>query len=303
MHLRYVALSLALFLISAAPASADPLPAPGDAGGAFLTGDNPPEHLYTFTGNGGIVHAVDPELLDTEGTFTLDNVPTGATVERALFITGIWDSAGSATNSMQFVFDGQDYGTEVADLIDQPDGEEELLDLAGYVIDVTADVPGNGTYAFSAVPDQGGTGSFGYLLAVVYSDPDAPVARIDLNFGAESLRENASTTGFSTIEPGEATLYIFLEADQPDYSAGEESIAFNGTVIAGGEGSGLFDHNQGPACSFFELPVATVTGENTSTITTGEDWIGWHYAALVSPPAATSTESRSWGSIKSGYRD
>ncbi|MBD3161226.1 MAG: hypothetical protein GF346_03455 [Candidatus Eisenbacteria bacterium] len=223
-------------------------------------------------------------------------------MERALFITGLWDSAGSATNSMQFVFDGQSYGTEVADVVD-PDDDEGVFDLAGYLVDVTADVPGNGTYEFSAVPDQGGTGSFGYLLAVIYRDTNAPAARVDVNFGAESLRESPSMTSFAGIEPGGATLFVFVEADQPRSSAGEESIAFNGTVIAGGEDSDLFNSNQGPACSFFELPVTAVAGANTNTITTGEDWIGWHYSALVSPPAATSTESRSWGAIKSGYRD
>jgi len=51
----------------------------------------------------------------------------------------------------------------------------------------------------------------------------------------------------------------------------------------------------------FELPVTALAGENTVTLTTGEDLLGWHFAAPVTPLTTTPAEKTSWGGLKSKF--
>lgn len=286
-------------IVLAGPAGADNVPLQEWEGSSPLLGDSPPATTYTFSGNGGLATSVVG--LGPSGTFTIAGIPATGSVVKALFITGIWDFA-SATHSMTFTFGSTFYGTLLATTLDIDDGGTGGLDLAGYVVDVTADVPGNGSYTFVAAPDQSGTGAFGSLLVVIYSDASSPAVQIHLNTGSESLAFSGSTSTFAGVAAGAATLHVFTQADQAGTSTGVESIAFNGATILGGTDADIFNNNVALFTSYFALGVTTVAGANTTTITTGEDWLGWQVAALVSPGAPTSTESRTWGSIKGLYR-
>jgi len=52
----------------------------------------------------------------------------------------------------------------------------------------------------------------------------------------------------------------------------------------------------------FAIPVQSIVGTNTVTLSTGLDLIGWPLAALVSPPPPTPVSSESWGVVKGRYR-
>ncbi len=292
------ALAITAGFLSVGLAEAEIIP-PGAVGIPGRTGgDTPLEALYSFAGHGDVVYSVSG--MGESGEFNVAGIPADGIVERAYFITGIWDSTGYSMHSMDFTFAGVGYGTIEADVFDAT--PEEVVELASYAVDVTADVTGNGSYDFEASPQQPGTGLFGSLLVVVYSAPSAPSAAIDLAFGGESLREASSTAFFDEVAPGPGVVHIFTEADQAGFSEGEESIAFNGTTILGGMNADIFDANQGDSCSYFELPVTTIGGMNSVTVTTGEDWLGWHFAALVSPLGVTPVESTSWGRLKLDYK-
>lgn len=301
MHIsRFIFWTLTISLLAPAISMADaPAPVPVPAGGPDRSGgDHPPTALYAFEGNGGL--ATDVALNGTTGTFELSGIPADGIVDRAYFITSTWDSAGAPEHSIELTFAGTAYGTiEVTSFDASP---EELVELAGYAVDVTTDVAGNGSYGFDFITNQGGTGTFGSLLVVVYQAPSAPARAIVVNYGAESLKEDSSTSLLSGANPGEAVLHIFTEADNVGFSDGEESIAFNGSVILGGLGADIFNENQGEWASYFELPVMALAGENTVTLTTGEDFLGWHFAALVTPLTTTPAEQTSWGGLKSKFR-
>jgi len=290
--------SLFLFLtagmIIAAPA------APADA---QEPGDSPPTLLYQSVGQIAMIH--DVEGLggpDSVGTFTISGIPAGGTVEKAWFITGVWDDTTAASNSLHLIFDGADYGDIPADVVDYA-VEDGGLDLGGYAVDVTAGVPGNGSYAFQVTPNQPGSGTSGALLAVVYSHASNPLNEVVMNFGAEGIRHGISTTNFPGLSAGSGSLYIFTEADNAFFSDPVESIALNGSVILGGPSADIFNANQGCCASFFDIPVTVVNGLNTVTIENGQDLFGWHYAALVlEATLPTAVEPASWGKLKSRFQ-
>src|SRR5262249_13143233 len=148
-------------------------------------------------------------------------------------------------------------------------------------------VTGNGSYAFIASPGGTGTGSWGHLLLVVYEWSGAPLRRIALAFGGDSMQYASSETTLTGFQAGAATLELFTEADQRDYSAGEESIRVDGAIVAGGMERDLFCNNQGYATSYFELPVVLHGSSARIGVVTGEDWLGWHMALLMQAAART----------------
>ncbi len=267
---------------------------------AVESGDSPPAPFYEATGQIDIVWAVEEFLGDD--TFAITGIPGGATVEAAFFISETWDDTTAISNSIDLVFNGSAYGSVDADVMDYTE-EEGGLDLAGYVVDVTADVSGDGSYPFTVTPNQSGNGAIGHLLVVVYEHETNPLNLIKMNVGAEAIRWASSTTEFLDIPGGDGELHIFTESDNGGGSEGEESIALNGSVILGGPDSGIFDSNQGCCTSYFELPVTLLEGYNTVTLTTGEDLFGWHFAALVvETTGSTATRSVSWGAVKNRFR-
>lgn len=263
-----------------------------------ISGDNPPTPLFEYTGQCDLVCA--GATMGENGTFDLNTLPDDATVIAAYFITGVWYQANQPSHSMQLSFNGIDFGVVDADIFDE--ASEDGRGLGGISYDVTAEVTGNSSYSFTVTGVEGNVGSYGHLLTVVYTSESLPLRALQLLSGAESLQFDSSTAAFDVVGDGQGMLHIFTEADQPEASDGEESIRFNGSLIAGGPGSDLFASNGGDFLSYFELPVTVQSGSNSVTITTGEDWFGWHFAALVGPPGAVETRQSTWDQLKSYFR-
>jgi len=111
-------------------------------------------------------------------------------------------------------------------------------------------------------------------LVIVYSAPTLPMASVWVNDGAEALDgSNTSTTSFSGVGSGSGNLWIVTQADDTGNSG--EVISFNGSGVGG-----PIDDNIGQYASLFSIPVTTVSGANTASITTNGDYFGWHLAVL-----------------------
>jgi hypothetical protein len=273
--------------------------------GVRTDGDNPLTEYLSLVGQYGVTFAAI-SFSDGYGfdSFVVSDVPPAATVARALVMTGTWDFSGELTHSINFSLNGAQYGTIEASTVDVNDtgNPTNFLDLSSYVIDVTAQVTGNGEYEPNILPNQSCSGPFASLLWVVYERGDLPWQEIQLNFGGESLKESSSSNAFTVAGSGNGTLHLFIQADQAAASQGTESVLFNGQTIACCQVfNGII-----PGGSYLEYPVVVLPGVNSVEITTGEDWLGWHVSALevpVSPVSAPpSVTARSWAGIKALYR-
>jgi hypothetical protein len=291
------AASVALLVPPAA--LADDVPHSGiTVGRPFTGGDSPPTTVFAFNGKGQI--ATDVAEWGLSGTFTISGIPPTATIERAFYITGIWNSWDDPTHSMNFTFAAADYGTVAASVVDFT---TTSLDLGGYIVDVTSDVSGDGSYSYTVAPNaQTSAIPNGHLLVVVYSDVSLPMRQIQIGFGGEALQYASSASTIVGVTEGGGTLHLFTQGDQADDSAGTESIEFNGSVILGGPDADIFSGNVADYTSYFALPVTTISGANVVAVTTGGDFFAWQFAALVSPPAPISVEQASWTRIKTQYR-
>lgn len=286
------------------PAILAVIPLLGAAGSASAQepGDSPLTLLYQNSGLLAMAHDVEPlGGPDSVGTFTLAGIPAGAVIDRAYFMTGVWDDIGSPTHTIDLDFDGTLYSAVPADVVDFA-VEIGGLDLGGYAVDVTAQVPGDGSYPFTVTANQSGTGTSGALLAVVYSDAGNPMTEVTINFGAEGIRYGTSTTDFPGLAAASTgKLHIWTEADNAFFSDPVEEILMNGVIVAGS--TDIFDANQGCCTSYFEIAVAVPAGLNTVTINNGNDLFGWHYAAVESAvDRPTHVTRESWGQVKELFR-
>ena len=297
-------LLLAFILSSlATSAAADPGGAfPEFPEGALLRdtgGDHPPVTIDSWNG------AFDVEISSLAGAptsygfvfiedFAISQVPQGATIEKALVVTHQWINAMfSPPENAEIVFAGNQSGPLVPSSEDLGD---HYWDLRGYAVDVTPHVTGNGSYDFSITLPLHTAGPSTAHLIVVYGHDSIPAQRTLLNVGAESLQFGISTTSFAGLMAGESTLTVLVGGGGGPGI--KETISFNGELVL--PGPELYHH--GPDGIRFTVPVQAVTGENTATVTTGEDRIAFTAAVLVNPLTTTSVESRSWSRIKSLYR-
>lgn len=278
-------------------------PAPADNAANSWQGDHPPTPTLTLSGRLDI--AFDTAGYPSYGyqdPFSIYSVPSGSNVLAAWFMTGLWDHASVPTHSLLLTFAGHPFGAVDAVAFDPIDGlDPESAGLGGYLVDVTSQFTGNGVYPFSALRGQpgAGLGPWRSLLWVVYEHPDRPFRTLHVNSGAESLRWAGSQAAIWSDAAGPGRLILFTQSDQVPDSYGEESIGFNGTTITC---CSVFDANQGPFGSYFDLDVDVVHGTNHATVTTGQDGFGWHLAALLTPMGPVPVESSSWASIKKLYR-
>jgi hypothetical protein len=250
--------------------------APQDFRGArpspLATYGDPPESIYAFAGHGGVVYDSAPKNI---WEFTLAGIPSGSTIERAyLWITDWWEYYYYPP-TLTVHFNGYEL-TEPPAVVTN----SGFYYLVLYRFDVTAYVSGDGTYTYSRSNQRQPYGDF---LAAVWSRPDAPPCRLEINDGATYLYQSSSTSVFLGFEEGPGALVLFTQADD-DWPLGPESILFNSTVLE--EGEDVFNERDGPVCSTFTYDVTLESGNNPVTLSTSEDVFGWHVAILSSrkPP-------------------
>lgn len=261
-------------------------------------GDYPPTEYLSLVGPYGVTFSMTGIA---QLPFVLSGIPAGASVARALFITQTWDE-DAITHTIDLNIDGTTYEGIAALALDiQDTGNPPYdLDLASYVIDVTAQITGNGQYDPHVTRNQPSSGPYASLLWVVYEREDLPWQEVHLNFGGESLMESSSTSMFTAAGSGSGTLHIFTEADDDESnSEGTESVVFNNQVIACCQ---VFNRSTVQSGTYLQLPVTVVPGPNIVTVNTGTDWLGWHVAALVVPVGTISVSQQSWSTIKALYR-
>lgn len=279
--MRFAGLALLMLLLAAPAVAGDVVPKalPLDVTGGLL-GDAPPVEYFSHVGHAGVSWAVATR---TQRELELVDVPAGATILRAFFVTGCWFDPPTTDRDMLIAFGGSSHGYVPPAAVD----DTLSLHLAAYIVDVTADVSGNGPYRFTAQATGSGTGSYGHLLVVIYEEPEIPLTRVALAFGSESLQNAASETVLAGFHVGPARLLVFTEADNGG-QPGDESIRIDGNVVAGGGGIDLFAANDGGYTSAVELPVMLHGPGPRIGVATGDDTFGWHVALLSQPIGSLS---------------
>jgi len=230
---------------------------------------------YIATGNvAGELAAAANTGFQGNMTLTLSTMPIAANISQAYFYASDWNSTGSISPT----FAGFNLTPSPAMFTDN--------NLSGYRWDVTSIVQlfGNANYSVSIPNVQQ---LFGCALAVVFTQPTLPQARVQLNDGAHALGDagtfETGSTSFQNFNAGSGTLSIYTQGD--DASATGETVDFNGNIVATG-----LDANLGATASLLNLNVNVLNGTNSVTISTSVptqvipvDVFGWHLAMLQSP--------------------
>jgi hypothetical protein len=241
---------------SAAPA--------GGFGVQDTTGDHPLQTSFKLTGRVGVTIAgiAYDDTADPKGNFAVTDVPAGATIVKALLYLTDWHA-----NTASVTFQDASFPA-AAPLTTDPGGG---LTLGVFRFDVTPQVTGNGSYHYKAL---GIAETYGSALVVVYQKPTLKRNTLWINDGAESMASTSSDTVFNggPKRARTGTLWIFTQAD--NLPSGE-TISFNGTVVGG-----PLDGSIGHWASLLKLDAPGLVKTNHATITTGDDWFGWHLAVL-----------------------
>ncbi len=221
------------------------------------------------------------------GTLCLSKLPGSAAVVKAtLYASQVNNAVG-----LHARFAGADLGTTgpaAADTVNQA--------LYSYQWDVTSlVVPGTVSYTF--VVNQG-SAIAGVALAVVWEDVNEPTRLVTLMDGMKQIGANGSETQsvtFLDLGPGTTTVSLFTVLDDAVNSG--EIVSYNGSAIAG-----PIDQNLGFLASLLRLDTTSASGDNTVSIWTNKDHMGWMIAGIsvTMPPVGVSPST--WSAVKSLYR-
>ncbi len=233
------------------------------------------------------------------GTITLSGIPPGAIVQRALLYWSTLGTDGSFTAPTL-------NGTPVAGvLIGQSDDPfTGALQSFAYRADVTAFVPGNGTYTVAGLPAAGPTvsDSEGASLVVLYSLPGAPSRIVSINDGAVTLVGSrlpfysANLGGFVAADPPTGANVTFIVGD--GQSLTPEYAGLNTTLLAAdpfiGSDGDFWDTKTYDASA--AIPPRATNAD--AIISTANDPLVW-VAAILSVPDVP--QSRALSVIKDGH--
>jgi hypothetical protein len=234
------------------------------------TGDHPLTTSFTMRGRIGVTAAALPynNVPDPSGTFSVSSIPAGSTIVKALLYLTDWVTGPSASAT----FAGTPFGPS-APLTTDPVGN---LVLGVFRFDVTAQVTGNGSYAYTS---SGISESYGSALVVVYRNDALRGNKVWINDGAEAICCGATSTTQYTggpRRPRTGRLIVFTQADDDLPGDSGEVISFNGNAVGG-----PIDANLGPYASLFDLAVSGLARTNTVAINTPNDFFGWHLSILA----------------------
>jgi len=228
--------------------------------------------------------------LITGGTFTLNDLPAGATVLKATLYASQVDNP----NGQDAEFAGVDLGSAGPYASDA--GSQTYYTYAWDVTGLV--VPGANSYSFVIGGHPNGGLVAGVALVVVWHDWSEPTRVVTINDGMVQLGPSGSDfedTLFTNLGDGETDVWLFTVLD--DKASSGETVSYNGTVIGG-----PIDQNLGPLASLLKLATNSVGGTNALRVTTQFDTMGWIIAATAvsAPPVPVTTTT--WQHVKELYR-
>ncbi len=240
---------------------------------------------YQQTGNIGLEMTGDavgtgPSLT---GTLTVSPSVVGP-VQKAFLYTNDWNAFGN----LDLTFGGVPVGNALPFASDTA-----LSTLYAYRWDVTAQVGGPGVYNYAIGQSFLGNQLAGVALAVIYTDPSAPLTTVSIIDGAKQLGDGGvpetESATFTGLPSGATTLYTFTVSDDSVDSG--EVVKYNGISVGGPIDQGL-----GLNATLLQMPATSLAGSNGVSITTGTpsgtDHFGWIVAATEVPePAIIATLS------------
>jgi len=221
------------------------------------------------------------------GTLSLSRLPATATVVKA----SLYASQVNNGVSLQAQFAGTNLGA-----VGPAASDSAAQILYNYRWDVTSLlVPGTLDYSFKV---SLGNSVAGVALAVIWQDVNEPTRMVTLIEGMQQIGNVAFETESLQLQnqgPGDAEVCIFTVLDDAINSG--ETIDYNGGFIGG-----PIDQNLGYLSSLLVLNATSQSGDNTLSIHTLTDQMGWMLAgvSVTMPPVSTTTST--WSSMKSRYR-
>jgi hypothetical protein len=246
---------------------------------------------YQSTGNLGleVAGAAANNLQIVNGTLTVSKPPLAATQKAFFYVSQINNPSG-----LSVTFQNVGLGS-----IGPPASDAQFNTLYTYTFDVTPwVVPGVLTYSYSLGQPTAGSTIAGVALAVVWQDPSEPVRTVTIIDGMQQVGESGAeteTVTFAGMPSGATSLWLFTVYD--DSAASGETVSYNGGSIGG-----PIDGFLGLNASVLQLSATSVSGNNTLSIATINDHMGWMVAgaAVRLPPVAVETAT--WGRTKASYR-
>jgi hypothetical protein len=246
---------------------------------------------YQSTGNLGlqVTGAAANNFQIVNGTLTVSKPPLATTQKAFFYVSQINNPSG-----LSVAFQNVGLGP-----IGPPASDAQFNTLYTYTFDVTPwVVPGVLTYSYSLGQPTAGSGIAGVALAVVWQDPSEPVRTVTIIDGMQQVGESGAeteTVTFAGMPSGATSLWLFTVYD--DSAASGETVSYNGGSIGG-----PIDGFLGLNASVLQLSATSVSGNNTLSIATINDHMGWMVAgaAVLLPPV--SVETATWGRTKASYR-
>lgn len=237
------------------------------------------------TGVGGVNVSV------VNGTLPLSGLPPAAVVQKAYLYAS---QNGGGSNPLSAVFNGANLGA-VGPLA----SDAAFLTLYTYRWDVTNNVvPGLISFPFTVTELVFGQGIAGVGLVVVWQDAAEPMRTVTIVDGMKQVGEAGPETEsltFTGLPAGPTKAWTFTVYD--DSAATGETVSYNGSAIGG-----PIDQNVGLDASVLQMSTTSVSGNNTMSIQTGSDHMGWMVAATAVDVPPVGVEPHTWGNIKALYR-
>jgi len=163
---------------------------------------------------------------------------------------------------------------------------------------VTPFVLGAMSFPFQASETVFGLGIAGVGLVVVWQDPVEPMRTVTIIDGMKQVGESGPETEsavFTGLPSGPTQAWIFTVYD--DAASSGETVSYNGSTIGG-----PIDGNLGLNASVLQMNTTSVAGNNTISVQTGSDHMGWMVAATAVDMSPVGVEQGSWGRMKTLYR-
>jgi hypothetical protein len=250
-----------------------------------FSGDGVLKTSFSWEGYGGYVASGVGTWGSTSGNIAIQNIPSGATIEKAYIYWLCWANYG--LDSFIYV-NGQDLtGTQIGH-------EGSWYSLRA---NITSLVTGNGDYKITDI-----TYAYGVSIVVIYSYPSSNYVKIIINDGMDTDYNNIvyphwlTDTIFSGFiaSPNPLATVTYILGDGQTYYQGawrHDKYSFNGNIIAEdhGDGSDGNPTTHGWDTDTYDISSHVLQGDITATANLYEDndelfWVVCVFSVTLAPP-------------------